>query len=154
MNILIAMDESENALRAVEYLAKYFTSDHRVTLFHVMVDSQAICNLSSPELTPYFLAQQAGLCTLDDKKKELVQKALEQARDVLVKAGFAEKNITLKIQSRKKGISKDIAEEAQQGYDMLAMGRRGLSGIEEFFLGGVSHKVLSLAKNISVILVK
>jgi nucleotide-binding universal stress UspA family protein len=34
------------------------------------------------------------------------------------------------------------------------MGRRGLSGIEEFFLGGVSHKVLSLAKNISLILVK
>jgi nucleotide-binding universal stress UspA family protein len=33
------------------------------------------------------------------------------------------------------------------------MGRRGLSGIKEFFLGSVSQKVLQSAKAVSVVLV-
>jgi nucleotide-binding universal stress UspA family protein len=37
----------------------------------------------------------------------------------------------------------DILDEAQNnGYGTIVMGRRGLSGVKEFFMGSVSSKVL------------
>ena len=55
--------------------------------------------------------------------------------------------------TRKKGIARDIIDEARNGYDTVVMGKRGLSGIKEFFLGSVSQKVLNGAKDVSVLLV-
>ena len=150
--ILVALDESENAMKAVEYVARSFTPDHDVTLFHVALDTAAICDMNSPELTPYFTAQQITFCSLEDKKKELVKKAADQARARLIRAGFKDNKISAKIETRKKGIARDILAEAQSGYDTIVMGRRGLSGIAEFFIGSVSQKVLNSAKDISVVL--
>jgi nucleotide-binding universal stress UspA family protein len=53
--ILVAIDDSENAMRAVELIAKSFTPDHRITLFSVILDTPAICDMNNPSLTPYFL---------------------------------------------------------------------------------------------------
>lgn len=151
--ILVALDESENAMRAVEYIAKSFTPDHEVTLFHVLLDTAAICGMNSPELIPYFTSEQIAFCSLEDKKKELVQKAMDRARARLISAGYRDEKIYSKTQTRNKGVARDILAEAQSGYDTIVMGRRGLSGIAEFLLGSVSQKVLHNVPKISVILV-
>ena len=151
--ILVAFDDSENAMRAVEFITKSFTPDHKITLFSVIPDTAAVCEMFSPELTPYFLSQRDLFCSMEAKKKDLVNEALEKARDLLLKSGFDEKNITTKIETQKKGIARDIIDEAKSGYDTLLLGRRGLSGIKEFLLGSVSQKVLHAAKDLSVVLV-
>ena len=150
--ILVALDESENAMRAVEYVARSFTPDHEVTLFHVALDTAAICNMNSPELTPYFTAQQITFCSLEDKKKELVRKAMDEAKAHLIRAGFQDSKISTRIETRKKGVARDILAEAQSGCDTIVMGRRGLSGVSEFLMGSVSLKVLHNAGGISVVL--
>ncbi|MFC1866819.1 universal stress protein [Thermodesulfobacteriota bacterium] len=151
--ILVAMDDSENSMRAVDYLGKVFTRDHGITLFSVLMDTATICNMYSPELTPYFASQQSAFCNLESKNKELVEQAMEKARKRLVAAGFDEKNIDIKVGIKKKGVARDIIAEAQQGYDTLVIGRRGISGLKEFFLGSVSHKVINTVKDLSIILV-
>ena len=151
--ILVAMDDSKNALRAVEFVAKTSLQDHEITLFSVIPDTAAICEMTSPELVPTFLAHQIEFCSMEDKKRELVEKAVQKAKEILLKAGFDEKKISIKIVSRKKGVARDIIDEAQAGYDTVVMGKRGLSGIKEFFLGSVSQKVLNGAKDVSVLLV-
>ncbi len=151
--ILVAFDDSENAMRAVEFIATSFTKEQEITLFSVIPDTAAICDMNSPSLTPYFISKQTEFCVLEDQKKELVNEALQKAKELLLKAGFEEKNITIKVETRKKGVVRDIINEANSGYDTIVLGRRGLSGIKDFILGSVSQKVLHLAKDISVILV-
>lgn len=151
--ILVAFDDSENAMRAVEYIATSFTKDKRITLLSVLPDTTAICDMNSPSLTPYFMSRQAEFCTLEDQKKELVNEALQKAKELLLNAGFEEDNIIIKAQTKKKGIVRDIISEANSGYDTIVVGRRGLSGIKEFLFGSVSQKVLHLAKDISIVLV-
>jgi nucleotide-binding universal stress UspA family protein len=151
--LLVAFDDSENAMRAVEFVANYFSPDNKVTLFNVIPDTAALCEMNSPELTPYFTAQQDSFCILEEKKKDLVRNAHQKAKNMLIDAGFEEKNITLKTEVKKSGIARDIVQEAQAGYDAIVLGRRGLSGIKEFILGSVSQKVFTLAKDISVLVV-
>jgi len=151
--ILVALDDSENAMRAVEYIAKYFAKDSKITLFNIAQDTAALCDMNSPALTPYFKSQQSAFCTLEDKKKSLVNSALQKAREKLISAGFEEKNIIIKAETKKKGVARDIVKEAKSGYITIVLGRRGQSGIKDFILGSVSHKVFQLAKDISVLVV-
>jgi nucleotide-binding universal stress UspA family protein len=151
--IIVAMDDSENALRAVEYVAKSFTPDNEITLFSVILNTAMLCDMNSPELTPYFVAQQGTFCSLEDKKKELLNNALQKAKDFLLEAGFDENKIVIKVEGQKKGVARDIVDMAHSGYDLLVLGRRGLSGIKEFFLGSISQKVFQAVKDVSILIV-
>lgn len=151
--VLIAVDDSENALRAVAYVARNFTPDQHVTLFNVLVDSAAICKMESPELTPLFKSQQTHFCALEDKKRELVSAALEKGEKILLDAGFRQDHIHLKQEPKKAGVARDILAEAGEGYDLVVVGRRGLSGVKEFFLGSTSQKIFNGARDVSVLIV-
>lgn len=151
--ILIAFDDSENAMRAVEFVAGTFTPESKVTLYHVLQDTAALCEMNSPELTAYFQSQQTAFCALEDQKKILVDEAMQKAKAAIVAAGFDASRIDLKLELKKKGVARDIVDEAQKGYQIIVLGRRGLSGIREFILGSISQKVLHAAKDISVLMV-
>ena len=151
--ILIAFDDSENAMRAVAYVARSFNKDNQVTLFSVLHDTAALCDMNSPELTPYFKSQQHAFCVLEDKKKDLVTEAQLKAKALLVESGFKEDQVQIKSEPKRKGIARDIANEARLGYDLIVIGRRGTSGIKEYFLGSISQKILNLAQEASILIV-
>ena len=152
--ILVALDDSRNAMRTIVFITKTFSpSENDITLFSVLPDTAALCDMNSPELTPYFLSQHSNFCQLEERKKHLVNEALQQAKDILVNAGFDKDRISLKVQVKKRGIARDIIEEALCGYSIVVMGRRGLSGVKEFILGSVSQKVIHSVKDISVLIV-
>jgi len=152
-NILIAFDDSENAQRAVAVVAQTFSRKSKVTLFSVAVDTEALCKMNSPELTPYFKSQQSAFCTMEDKKRELVESALATAKETLIKSGFGEDAIQIKHKTMNEGVARDIIRESQDGYDIVVIGRHGTSGIKEFFFGSTSQKVLNGVKEASVFIV-
>lgn len=152
--ILIAFDDSENSMKAVEVVAESFTKDHKITILSIIPDTIAVCNMYSPELTPHFMTQQDLFCAMEEKNKILLKDAQDKAQNILVAKGFPKENITRKIELTRKGIARDIIQEAQSGYSTIALGRRGLTGIKEFFLGSVSSKVVGLAKNVSILVVE
>jgi len=152
-NILIAFDDSENAQRAVDAVADTFARASRITLFSVAMDTEALCKMNSPELTPYFKSQQSAFCTMADKKRDLVDAAIQRAKETLMNKGFKESNISIKHESLKEGVARDIIREAEDGYDVVVIGRRGTSGIRDFFFGSTSQKVLSAARNVSVFVI-
>jgi len=146
------MDDSENAFRSVELVAKSFSADNTVVLYNVLLDTAALCNMESPELIPLFKSQQTSFCALEDKKRELVTAAMKRAKELLVSAGFSEKKVEIKVENKNKGVARDILAEAENGYDIIVMGRRGISGLKEFFLGSISQKVFTGARDISVLI--
>jgi nucleotide-binding universal stress UspA family protein len=117
------------------------------------VDTEALCKMNSPELTPYFKSQQSAFCTMEDKKRELVEAALAQAKETLVESGFGEDAIQVKHDTMDEGVARDIIRESKDGYDIVVIGRRGTSGIKEFFFGSTSQKVLNGIKDASVFIV-
>jgi nucleotide-binding universal stress UspA family protein len=152
--ILVAVDESKNSMKAVNYVAKAMQPTAMVVLFSVIPDPTSACGLDSPALTPIFKDNIQTFCAIEDSKKDSVKSFMEKAKRVLVESGFPSKNVATKIRKKKVGIARDIVKEARQGkYDTLVVGRRGLSGIKEFLFGSVSNKVVQLATKVSVIVV-
>jgi nucleotide-binding universal stress UspA family protein len=151
-NILVAMDDSDNAFRAVAFVAKSLSPENKITLFNVVLDSASLCEMDSPELIPLFKSQQTSFCALEEKKRDLVSKAMQKAKQALIEAGFSENNIALKMETKKRGVARDIIAEAASGYDLLVLGRHGVTGVKDFFLGSTSQKVFNGAKDISVLI--
>lgn len=102
--ILIAFDESENSQRAVDFVGAHFAGDCSVTLFNVLLDTEAMCAMESPELTPYFKSEQSAFCSLEDKKKEVVNQAMERGRRCLIECGFSPDRVETKAKVREKGL--------------------------------------------------
>lgn len=143
-NILIAVDASDNARRAVEHVAAIIGAGQgaRVTLLHV-------------ERAPgrdRFDTEEAWLsqCKLD---KNRVFDFLKDARAILVAAGLPDHAVIERtiLCSADPSIAQTILDVQQEGgYGTLVVGRRGLTKGEEFLFGSVSSKLIRNAHNCAV----
>lgn len=151
--ILVAFDTSANAMRAVEYIANHFAPENKVTLFSVTKEPVSLHEMHAPELTSYFASKKGTFMELEKEKRKLLDEAMQKAKERLLKAGYRADNLAVKVEVNKKGIAREIVKEAQTGYDIIVLGRRGLTEFKEYLLGSISQKVLHTAKDISVLLV-
>lgn len=152
-NILIAFDDSENAMRAVEFVGEFFTKESNITLFSIYEDSESIFLTGSPEISSHIIAERDAFKHLDEEKKKVLKMVQGRAKVLLTEKGFNYKDIKCRIEKVKSGIARDIVYESHKDYDVIVLGRRGLSAIKEFFLGSVSHKVFNEVKDNSILVV-
>ena len=152
--ILVALDDSENALRAVEHVARYYLPESEVTLFSVIPDYDFKCLMDLTSLNSDQIQFHDSICSdMQNQKKEQVQSALQQAKIRLLESGFSDEKVKIKIDRKSSDIARDIVKEADGGYEIIVMGRRGRSTLKEFILGSISQKVLHSIRDKSVMIV-
>lgn len=145
--ILVAMDSSQGAGRAVDYVPKLVKSaDCEVMLFHAVRG----LNLSdqSKEI-PWDIEESEDLITKE--AHSAMEPVFDEAKVRLVEAGLDEKQITSKIVTGAHSRAGAIIEQAGEGgYTTIVVGRRGVSEAGGFFIGRVSNKVMHLARGKAV----
>ena len=126
MKIAVAIDGSENALRAAKHaitLVQYLPEAHLEVIY------VSDYNKAKDER---LLSQSPESLTL--KREQKVQPILELAKGVGVKA---------KITMLKGNPSQEIIKYVNsEEIDQLVIGSRGLNTLQEMVLGSVSHKVM------------
>ena len=153
-DILIAVDNSKNSMRAVKYVAKTFKPTGTVTILTVLPDIAGACELNGPSLVPTFKKAQEAFCDLEVVKRIDMKDFMDKAKAVLVENGFASKDVSIRIRKKRFGIARDILREAKKHhFDTIVVGRRGLSAVKEYMFGSISHKVVQSATNTPVIVV-
>jgi len=142
-NILLALDSSENAMRAVEYVATTLGGfDFNITLLHVIRGVRYF----QAEIPDLFLPK----VHIEAAEKE-ISSVFDKAKRCLTDAGFKSNQITTKVISDAHSRAEAIVQEARRGdYGTIVLGRRGLSKVEEFFMGRVSKKVIQTIRNRAV----
>ena len=135
---LIAVDSSENALRAVEHAAIMLSgTDVPVTLFHSKRNLWHFVPKEIIEKTPELQE------IWQDAAGRQVAPYLEKAREILLNAGFDEKQIAVKVLGGSRNAATDILKAAHRyGCGTVVVGRRGITGVKEFIMGGVTRKLL------------
>jgi len=152
--ILVALDDSDNAMRAVEKIAATYSPENHITLYSALPEVDLKCIMDLNSLNREQLDLHYSLCKdMQAQKKQQVELALKRAKNVLLHAGFAEKNIVVKMENGSSDIARDIVNEAERGYAIIVMGRRGRSVLKEFILGSISQRVLHAVKDKSVLIV-
>ena len=129
--ILVAIDASEGAKRAIDFVGAMVDSSHwEVTFLHVTRD-------------------------IDSKKMQKIEKTMEfifkEAVNQLEKAGFNRNQIDTRVVTRAPSRASAIVVEALNGgYGTIVVGRRGLSNVDEFYMGRVSNKIIQMAREMAV----
>ena len=85
------------------------------------------------------------------ENEETINAVFEEAKARLVKAGFPETDISTKIvrgvPSRPRAI---LGEAMAQNIGSIFVGRQGITQTEEYRIGKVPHKLISLADNMAI----
>lgn len=152
-NILVALDESENAEKLIEFIAESFGAQSKVMLMSVVPDTASVCGMDAPSLIPLFRQHQQDFCVMEEKKRKYLEQRMNEFVQKLTEAGFDQQNIRYDVRIQQKDPAEAIIEEADKGFDMIVMGRRGRGKVKEFLMGSVSQKVLHAAGDKTVVVV-
>ena len=144
MKMLIAIDNSEYAIKVVNYVASAVKPTINITLFSVLPTMSSSLEKMGKELEqPLFSEKVLELKWMVDEEKKKAESRIEECRTILRNAGFSDDTVEVKMQDKVVGIARDIiAEAGKVKYDTIVIGRRGLSATASFVLGSVSNKIV------------
>ncbi len=139
--VLLAVDGSEQSLETVRYVSQVLTlANTEVVLFNVFQKVLPIFwDREQDPMAQKHLEYMEGWAA---HKEQKMREFMEEARGILVDAGMPQEAIVINIQQRKNGFARDILEECRFGYDLVAMGRRGIGAADDTMLGSIASKVL------------
>ncbi len=146
-HILIAVDTSDNARRAVlfvgDFLGRY--AGLRVTLLLVIL---------VPEAT-FFRDNEARQAWLAEKQEE-ARKVMEEYRDILLDAGFTDDKVSVRVDTKQAPSVADCILRTQEELkcSVIVIGRRGISKKEEFIFGSTSNRIIHEAKSCAVLVIE
>ena len=145
--ILLAFDGSENAMGAVQFVGSLLGGcDYEITLFQVIRSNGE----KGPEHRHIFSSKEFGRVV----SKEMAA-SLKAAQAKLVHAGFKADKVSSQIVTGAISRAGAIADRAkQENFGTIVMGRRGHSRVRDFFIGRVTNKVIHLARERTVWVVR
>jgi len=142
-NILIAVDESENARRAVSYVGQLLggAAGFKVTILHVV-----------PEPEEDYFPTPAEKKEWLTRYRQKIDALLEDYRQLLIQKGFAPSDVSVRSTLRYCPSMAEciLSERDKTDYSTIAVGRQGLSHSEEFLFGSISSKIVNHARNCTV----
>lgn len=142
-NILIAVDESENARRAVSYVGQLLAGiqGFQVLILHVIRQPEE-------DFFPTVAEKDKWL----DEYKLKVDAMLKNYREILIGEDFRPENVSVRSTLRYCPSLAEciLAERNQTKCSTIVVGRQGLSRSEEFLFGSVSSKIVNHARDCTV----
>ncbi len=142
-HVLIALDGSENAERALLYAADFLggVPGFRATLIRII-------NEPSED---YFDAEEDMRKWIEDESN-IARDTLDKYRNILVQSGFDPDKVDVKVEVRNCPSIADciLDEQKRLGCCTVIIGRRGKSKKEEFIFGSTSSKIVHNGKNCAV----
>jgi nucleotide-binding universal stress UspA family protein len=142
-NILIAVDESENARRAVAYVGQLLAGiqGFKVLILHVIRQPEEDYFPSSAEKDKWL-----------GEYKLKVDAMLKNYREILIDEGFEPTDVSVRSTLRYcPSLAECILSERNQSKcSTIVVGRQGLSRSEEFLFGSVSSKIVNHARDCTV----
>jgi nucleotide-binding universal stress UspA family protein len=154
-HILVAIDGSQASMAAVEYLALFLGKNTRVQidLLHIL-----------PDIPPLFLEpgeSMAEMVQLQDFSERVQEEnrrkgtaMIQEAQGILIGGGIDPANVRPLIREPSAGVARDILGlEQEHAYNAIVLGRHGMSAVDRFLMGSVTHKVLQHTKGVPLCVV-
>ena len=153
--LLVCTDGSQAGANAVAYIGFLFGKGAKIQidLLHILPDVPPLF-LEPGENMVEMLQLQGFAEQIQEENRQKGEAIMAEARDTLISAGIDPANLHLSIKEPSIHVARDILEmEEDAQHDGIVLGRHGMSAVEEFFMGSVTHKVLQHAKDLPICVV-
>jgi nucleotide-binding universal stress UspA family protein len=147
-NVLLAFDGSPGAMRAVDFVKLILAADpgFKIKLLHVIRGDAQDPSKHKGIYSPREYTE--GI------EKEMSAR-LDHVKSEFIKSGFKTDRISTKIITGAQSRAAAIVEEAvKSDCGTIVLGRRGLSQVRTFFIGRVTNKVVHMARDRTVWIVR
>ncbi|MCF8111886.1 MAG: universal stress protein [Desulfobacteraceae bacterium] len=149
-NVVVAVDGSENSMRALDYISMMFKEANlEVDLLYIM-----------PALPPLFddpkVRREAKkqLEAIEKRNQEKGEAILSEAKQRLEKLGLDKGRIRTNLEAKQKGAARDTCHFTIMNHGhAIVVGARGRSRLEKFFTGSVSGNIVQCSRETPVWLV-
>ncbi len=138
--ILLAVDGSLHSRAMLDYVARIRAQFPGLSccLFHVQRSLPQLL-VEEAERDPGAKKQLAGIAR---RNQEHARQVLKESRRILEEAGMPAESIEDATQPRVLGLARDIIVRAEtMRYDAIAVGRRGLTGLQQMLMGSLTAKL-------------
>jgi nucleotide-binding universal stress UspA family protein len=157
-NMLIAIDDSVSAMKAVEYVGRQFggAKDLKVSLVHVLPNLPSIFWDEGHILSEGEKSERQRVVDkwLADRKAKM-EPVFKKAADLLNGQGIPEQQIQMKSISDSTDVASSILEEARDGgYQTIVVGRRGIVAGKHLLLGSVTNKIITQGSGVAITIVE
>jgi len=155
--ILVAVDASENSVRAVSYVGEMLGATQGFSVVLLYIE-----RFPDRDLFPDDASWKARCL----EQAEEVKDTLQDSKDILIAKGLPESSVAINYLPSCKSpladrvatrcslgtsIAREILDVVKEGgFGTVALGRRGVSKAEEFLFGSVSNKVIHSVKGCTV----
>jgi nucleotide-binding universal stress UspA family protein len=150
--ILLAVDGSEDALYAVRYVSN-LAPFHQMKIVLFNVFSSIPESYRDLAKDPLFAQSAKEIEAWELRKRNEIQEYMDKAQQILLHSGITEDAITINIQNSRKGIARDIIQEAKENYSCVVVGRKGMSTDKEVVVGSVSTKIIEKLSFLPVLMI-
>jgi nucleotide-binding universal stress UspA family protein len=151
-NVLVAVDGSEQSLRAIRYAANVFPPDRtHIVLFHVQV--QLFELFADLDAYPHYKRRVTGLKRWATEQKRDISDTMDSAVVYFKQKGFHESAIRVKTADDNLGITRDIIKESYDGYHAIVVGRTGWSRFKDWLIKSTAMQLVAKIKHIPVVVV-
>lgn len=139
--ILVAFDRSQTIRKGFERVSNHFART---------IEEILLCHIVRPLSTPHpattpFFSLKRETQWLDENSRKIIP-AMVEAKQHLTRSGFDPDNFRTAILKEKTSRANGLAQEAQTlNFGTIVIGRRGASSVEDFSMGRVTRKLLSLS---------
>lgn len=139
-HVLLTISDDYSCLHGVRFVTGFFDDTRHLRLTLLYVATSPKTRLTQTEIAKDY----DNLSKREAEAKNQAQAALDHAEELLIHKHFPKENIHKKITFKQFGTAGDIIQEGITGmYDAIALGRRGLTRLEEFLGDSVSRQLIS-----------
>jgi nucleotide-binding universal stress UspA family protein len=156
--VLVAIDDSPSAMKAVEYVAQQFAGikDLEVGLVYVLPNLPAIFWDEGHILSEEEKKERRKVVdTWLGGRKAMMEPVFQKSVRTLVEKGMPAGQIKTKFISDSTDAAESLLEEAKDsGYQTIVLGRRNNSEGKLFLMGTVANKIVMQGSSVAVTIVE
>lgn len=148
--VLVAVDGSERSLETVHYLSgmpAMFKA--QINLLHIFPQHRERYFILAEK---YIGVNESNTLRVWEQQQRLkIEGYMDCCRQILLDADFHPEQVKISIRHCRKGIARDIVEEAGKGYDAVVLRRRGMSSLPSLVMGSVALKLFNGIQDVPLI---
>ena len=143
-NLLFGIDDSEFALQSIAKMGNLLKNgeDYRITIFYCAPDPDLTFLKRALSKYPVALEEYEKMCAVEEHK------IVDRAKDALAKSGVDQDRLAVVCKGKCRDPADALLQLAStQGFETIALGRRGPARVERKFMGTLAYQLVQIAEH-------